>query len=186
MQYETICESNKVEVLKHFIRIEATRSKYVDKREEMMGWICLDNPDEFIQEVRNFEKTRKDENPAILWTIGTEKDPVRPHKIRRWILAKVDLRSLYTLRINSKINPHLDLVNGNLERFVRRGYPAEHDEFHTSHVPTNEKRVVIGIAHFKENRDGEIEIVDGCHRAIAMLTNEIRVFPSLHRRIMVD
>ena len=173
MQYETICESDKVEVLRRFIRIEATRSEYANKQDDLRNWIRLSDPD-FIQKVRNFEKKRPDENPAILWTIGTEKDRNRPQKVRRWVLANVNLDCLYTCGINDEVNSDIDSVKGNLKCFMNEGYATKHCcEFRIGRVPINEKRVIIGIVHCTDNRDGEIEIVDGCHRVIAMLANGI-------------
>lgn len=173
MTYEKIRESDTNEVLRHFICIEATRSKYANKRDDMINWTRLSDTD-FIQKVRNFEKKRSDENPAILWTIGTEKDCKRPQKVRRWILANINLGCLYTCGINSKMKSDLDSVKGNLKCFVNRGYTNKYDEFCTNRVPTDEElKVIVGIAHDTDDRDGKIEIVDGAHRAIAMLANGI-------------
>lgn len=172
MNYETISESNKIEVLKHYICIEATKLKCEDKRNEMRSWVYLQDRD-FILKVRNFEKSRDDENPTIVWTIGTEKNPNRPQKVRRWILAHINLGCLYSRGINPKMKSDLDSVNGNLRCFVNRKYAARYKEFHTDRVPTNTEARVIGIVHCTDNRNGEIEIVDGCHRVIAMLGNAI-------------
>ena len=173
MTYEIIRESNKVEVLKHFIRIEATLCECKDKRKEMINWTCLPDPD-FIQKVHNFAETRDDENPTLVWTIGIGNNRDRPQKVRRWILANINLDCLYTCGINKKVNSDLDSVKGNLKCFVNEGYATKHCcEFCTSSVPIDEKRMIIGIAHPTDNRDGEIEIVDGCHRVIAMLANGI-------------
>lgn len=172
MKCETIGESNKIEVLKHYIRIEATKSKYEDNRKEIMSWVYLPDGD-FIHKVRNFEKTRDDENPTIVWTIGTEKNPNRHQKVRRWILANINLGCLYTCGINPKMKCDLDSVNGNLRCFVNRKYAVRYKEFRTDCIPTNTEASVIGIARCKDNRNGEVEIVDGCHRVIAMLANGI-------------
>ena len=173
MQYETICESNKAEVLRHFIRIEATRSKYADERDDMINWTRLPVPD-FIQKVYNFAETRDDENPTLVWTIGIGENCDRPRKVRRWILANINFDCLYTCGIKEEVDSDLDSVKGNLKCFVNGGYAIKHCcEFCTNRVPIDEERVIIGIAHCTNNRDGEIEIVDGCHRSIAMLANEI-------------
>ena len=173
MTYEKVRASNTNEVLRHFICIEATRSKYVNERDDMINWTRLSASD-FIQNVRNFEKKRRDENPAIVWTIGTENNPNRPQEVQHWILANINLGDLYTCGINKKVDSDLDSVKGNLKCFVNEGYATKHCcEFCTSSVPIDEKRVIIGIAHPTHNRDGAIEIVDGCHRVIAMLTNGV-------------
>ena len=174
MTYEKICDSDKVGVLRHFIRVESTKSKYADRREELMGWIRLSDMD-FINKVQNFEKERDDVNPAILWTIGTEKDLPRPPKVRCWILAKINLGSLYTCGINSEINAHLDLldVKGNLKSFVLGKYVHEHGEIRTDSFPADkELTTFIGVAHPTSGLDGEIEVLDGNHRAMAMLANK--------------
>ena len=172
MGYERIQECNAAEVLRHFVRLEASRSKYADKREEMINWISL--PDiAFIQQVHNFAQVRDDENPTIVWTIGSE---TNKHylKVRRWFLAKINLECLYTCGISCKMRQDLDSVNGNLKKFVKEGYAKKYGEFHMNFIPSDtETRRVIGIAHLKPDRDGKIEIVDGVHRAVAMLANEI-------------
>lgn len=177
MTYEEICECNKVDVLKHFIRVESQKCDYKDEREEMITWISL--PDQaFIDKVRNFEKQRTDENPAILWTIGTAKDSSRLSLVKGWVLVKVNLGSLYTCGMNREVNVHLNLpdVKGNLKCFVDRGYVSKHpEEFHTDRNPMDGAlRVLIGVTrrtHQEKERNGEIEIVDGCHRAVGMLQN---------------
>ena len=174
MAHEKICDSNKVAVLRHFIRVESTKKKYADRREELMGWIRLSDMD-FINKVQNFEKERDDVNPAILWTIGTEKDRSRPPKVRCWILAKINLGSLYTCGIKSKINAHLELpdVRGNLKSFVLGKYVHEHGEIRTDSFPAEkELTTFIGVAHPTSGLDGEIEVLDGNHRAMAMLANK--------------
>ena len=130
----------------------------------------------FIDKVCDFKKQRCDENPVFVWTIGTEKNATRYRKVKRWILARINLESLYTCGINSKINAHLELpdVRGNLRSFVLRGYVNEHSEIRTDSAPTDkELTTFIGIAHRTDDRDGDIEVLDGNHRAMAMLANGI-------------
>ena len=89
-------------------------------------------------------------------------------------LAKINLGSLYTCGINSDINAHLDLldVKGNLKSFVLKKYVHEHNEICTDSTPSDkELTTFIGIAHRTEDRDGEIEVLDGNHRAMAMLAS---------------
>ena len=173
MSYEEICECNNVGVLKHFIRVESQKCDYKDKREEMITWISL--PDQaFIDKVRDFEKQRTDDNPIFGWTIGTEKNPTRWQEVKRWILAKIKLESLYTCGMNSKINVHLDLpdVKGNLKSFVLKPHAHEHKEICTDSVPTDkELTTFIRFVHHTAGRDDEIEVLDGNHRAMAMLAN---------------
>ena len=175
MSYEKICDSNKVTVLKHFIRVESTKNKHAEKREELMGWISLPDMD-FIDRVRDFEKQRCDENPIFVWTIGTAKNSTRYQEVKRWILARINLGSLYTCGINSEINAHLDMldVNGNLKSFVLGKYVHEHEGICTDSFPADkELTTFIGVAHHTEDRDGEIEVLDGNHRAMAMLANGV-------------
>jgi hypothetical protein len=97
MRYEIIHEINVAKVLRHFIRIEATRLKYADKREKMISWTCL--PDTaFIREVHNFAQMRDDENPTIGWTIGTK---INKHylKVRRWFW-RTSTSTVYTLVVS--------------------------------------------------------------------------------------
>ena len=174
MSCEKICDSDKVKVLKHFIRVESTKSKYAERREELMGWISLPDMD-FIDRVRDFEKQRCDENPIFVWTIRTAKNSTRYQEVKRWILARINLGSLYTCGINSEINAHLELpdVRGNLKSFVLWKYVHEHGEIRTDSFPAEkELTTFIGVAHPTSGLDGEIEVLDGNHRAMAMLANK--------------
>ena len=144
-----------------------------------MSWIHLSDAD-FITKVQKLEKERDDDNPALGYTIGTNKNPTCWKKVKRWILANINLQSLYTWGIdpdNLELKRDLDSVKGNLKRFVKRKYAKKHnDEFCTDWNPTHEVfKLLICVSPNspEKDRDGEIEIVDGCHRAVAMLENEI-------------
>lgn len=156
------------DVVRHFIRMEASREKYANKSGEMREWLKL--PDsEFIQKVHEFERSRDDVNPALLWTIGT-----KGNEISCWTLKKVPLTDLYTCGINSKMKADIDSVQGNLKRFADAGLAKKYSEFRVNSVPSQgDFRTLIGIAQSVDKRDGSIQIIDGCHRAIAMLANSI-------------
>jgi len=160
------------DVLRHFIIMEASRERYANNAEGMLSWIKLSD-DKFIQKVREFEVTRDDDNPVLGWTIGTRRNSLYKN-ISHWISAKVYLDDLYTCGINSEMKADLDAVRGNLKRFVDIGYAAKYSEFKLdSDLPQNEAKILIGIAQFYSDRDGTIELIDGAHRAVTMLSKGI-------------
>ena len=133
----------------------------------MLNWTSLPD-DAFINKVHHFAEVWDDENPTVVWTIGTKANK-HYQRVFRWILANVNLGCLYTCGISSKMQHDLDSVNGNLRRFVNHGYAIRYDEFRIRSTPIAEElRIVIGIACVKYGRDGNIELVDGAHRAVAM------------------
>jgi hypothetical protein len=160
------------DVLKHFIIMEASRKKYADRAEEMLGWLELSN-DEFIQKVREYEIARDDDNPVFGWTIGTRKNSFYKN-ISHWVLKEISLADLYTCGINSEMKADLDAVRGNLKRFVDTGCAAKYPEFKLDSVPPQEEaKIFIGIARSDCNRDGSIELIDGVHRAVTILARGI-------------
>lgn len=168
--YEIIRECKVAEVLRHFICMEAERPKYADMREEMLKW--LDLPDQkLIRKVRKFEKTRNDDNPTLGRTIGTR---ANSNWVSHWVLASIDLADLYTCGINPKMKDDLDSVSGNLKRFVDAGYATKYPEFRLDPVPSTWRaRVVIGVARSEFSREGNIELIDGAHRVVALIANGI-------------
>lgn len=169
-EYEFIRESSVAEVLRYFISMEA--EKYADKREEMLKWLSLHDR-KLIRKIRKFEKKRDDDNPTLGWTIGTRANS-NYLKISRWIFTDIRLVDLYSCGINSDMKDDLDSVKGNLKHFVDAGYPRKYPEFRLESVPPEgEARIFVGIARSDPNRDGSIELIDGSHRAVAMLANSI-------------
>lgn len=172
--YEIINESSIAKVLRHWIRLEANRSRYADRREEMLKWATLSDR-RLIRRIRKFERTRDDDNPALGWTIGTRRNK-NYQKVSCWVLARVSLPHLYTCGISSAMKDDLNCVNGNLKRFVDEGYAAKYPEFRLDSIPPEgEARTVIGIARVEYGQDGTIELIDGAHRVAAMLANGITV-----------
>ncbi len=170
--YRIIREVKIIEVLRHFISMEADRDKYKDMRDKMLGWLRLSNR-KFIRKVHRFEKDRDDVNPALGWTIGANGNK-HYQNVSRWVLANIQLTDLYTCDIKSKMKDDLDSVNGNLEQFVKAGYAREYTDFQQDRVPSEGKaRIVIGIARRESGRNGSIELIDGAHRIVAMLVNGI-------------
>lgn len=171
-EYEVIRQSNVTEVLKHFIQMEASRPKYTNRKKEMLEWITF--PDAaFIKEVEKFKEGRcaeGEENPTFVWTIGTSKNK-HYLKVSRWVLANVNLQCLYTQGINPAMRNEIEAVGGNLKRFVECGYARNYSEFQVSlNLPPEEARIFVGIAHHKHDRNGKIELIDGAHRVVAMMS----------------
>ena len=192
MDLEIIRESSKAEVVRFFWNLEAKNCKHSVGEEIMQRLIWLTDTPDFEQEVRNivkdcnFKKGKYRNNPTLVWTIGNEDNPNRPFKVRDWVLAKINLECLYTCGINEKINVHLDLVNGNLKSFVKQGYAREHPEFQLDRKPPTSKAKIIGIAHRASEKQGTIELVDGAHRVVSMLHNNMEQSEAYIARLKKD
>lgn len=184
MNYNRIAQSSTIEVVKHFWRLEAADCKNEVDREKMMSLIGLQDPEELRQKVRDLEKDctfaggKYYDNPTLVWTTGTQKNPDGPCQVKNWVLAKINLGFLYTCGINPKMKYDLDSVKGNLSCFVKREYASKYNaskykEFQLDRIPTGLTATAIGVAHREPGRDGEIELIDGAHRVVSMLHNNI-------------
>ncbi len=179
MNYNRIAQSSTIEVVKHFWRLEAADCRDKVIVDKMMSMINIQAPEEFRPKVRDsvddrtFAKGKYYDNPTLVWTTGTEKNPDRPHQVQNWILAEIDLGCLYTSRINEEMEADLNTVNGNFKRFVEKGYACKYKEFRLDRVPCGTEAIVIGIARRKPSRDGTVELIDGAHRVVSMLHNNI-------------
>ena len=99
MSYEKICDSNKVEVLKHFIRVESTNCECAKRRKELMGWITLPG-DDFINRDASVQEREKRQQSYLC--IYNRRAAVT--KLEGWVLAKINLGSLYTRGMYPDIN----------------------------------------------------------------------------------
>ncbi|MBI1923405.1 hypothetical protein HYR99_04050 [Candidatus Poribacteria bacterium] len=169
-RYCVIQEVRMREVLEHFLHLEITRPQYMNRRQEILGWLSLSDQ-QFFQRVRQFATERDDVPPALTWTVGTLENTFHL-QVRRWILAEVDLSLLYTCGLNPLVNDHLAVVRWNLKQFGR--FANQYPEFQLNRVPSGEHQRIIGIVRHDPDRDGCIEIVDGAHRVVAMLANNIK------------
>jgi hypothetical protein len=170
MGYQVVRGATQREVLEHFLRTEVMRREYAEQREEIVGWIALDD-EGFFRCMRQFADSRADVNPVLSWTIGTPGN--RHHeRVARWVLARVDIKSLYTCGINPMMKADLDAVQGNLARFSTVGH--KYPEFRMDSLPDGGQAIIVGVARQSVGRDGTIEAVDGAHRIVAMAGREIQ------------
>jgi hypothetical protein len=163
--YTVIREASVCEVLKHFIRTERTRQHYAYLSKELAAWLDIDGQ-QFLARMRAFADERDDINPTLTWTVGTRGNK-HHERVLRWVLAQLRLAALYSCGINDAMKDDLDAVSGNLAAFVARA--DKHPEFQLGAVPDGDLRIVIAVAGAQASRDGTIEVVDGAHRAVAML-----------------
>jgi len=172
-EYKIIRSSNMREVLTHFLSLEGGKDKYIDKKEEFKNWrVLLD--EEFFSKVCDFRDSRDDVNPVFTWTIGT-KNNLHHRNIEKWVLADVFLISLYSNGIRQCMRNDLDKADGNLHSFVELSFACRYPEFRLEHLPDNgPHQTLIGIASKNSNRNGSIEIIDGVHRAISMISHGVQ------------
>jgi hypothetical protein len=157
------------DVLTHFLRAEMTRPTYVARCEEMNAWMALDD-EKFLQHVRELSAGRSDVNPVLTWTVGTRENK-HHQRVDHWLLAKVPLRSLYSCGINQTVEDDLNAGQGNLFKFA--DVASKYPEFRTNSVPQGELATIIGVAHPCAGKVGSVEVLDGVHRAVAMVKKGI-------------
>jgi len=161
------------DVLRHFFGMEMTRDCYAKQRQALEQWLRLDD-EEFLSKMSQFHRDRKDDNPALDWTVGSRKS-----RIASWTQAHIPLGAAYSCGISSSMRHDLDLVKWNLQRFLSCGFASKYPEFRLKTVPeTVELRTVIAIRRDREGRDGRFQVIDGAHRIVAMLAHGISECPA--------
>jgi hypothetical protein len=158
------------EVVEHFLRVEGTWPKYAAQRDEVASWSALDD-DAFFERVRAFADARADTNPVLTWTIGTRGNK-HHESVRRWVLAKIPLASLYSRGINPLMKKDLDESQGNLVGFLKAA--TKYAEFRLDSVPQGDLAILFAVAKSCPGRLGVAELLDGAHRALAMAATDIR------------
>lgn len=167
--YEFLRETSLREVVEHFLRVEGTRPKYAAQRDEFASWAALDD-DTFFQRVRAFAGARADTNPVLTWTIGTGGNK-HYERVRRWVLAKIPLASLYSRGINPVMKRDLDDSQGNLVGFLT--VATKYPEFRLDSVPEGDLAILFAVCRSCPGRLGVAELLDGAHRALAMAAKGI-------------
>lgn len=168
--YTSIKTVDVAEVIRHFFYMEANREKFSSYKAEILSWYSLPNQD-VIQKASEFAKLRDDENPVLVWTVGTQKNK-HYLKIDRWDLVTFDLNILYSRGINPSMKNDLSSVMGNLSDFEQI-YSKNYEEFLLTTLPEDKSKILIAIARSKPKYKGKLELIDGAHRAISMLKNGI-------------
>jgi hypothetical protein len=167
--YRLIRTASMREVVEHFVTVESTRAKYAGLREQLHTWRDLDDTTLFAR-IRDLADTRDDVNPTLTWTIGTGGNN-HHERVERWVLAEVRLNSLFSCGINEATRADLESVQGNLALFAPLS--TKYPEFQSTAVQDGERRPIIVVAHVLSGRAGTIEVIDGVHRAVAMVRNGI-------------
>ena len=154
----------RAEVVRHFLRLEATRSKYSDRKAELLSWCDLSDSD-LITKARQFADERDDVNPALVYTVGVRNDS-RYRGVVSWTRQRVRCKDMYVCGISPAMRCDIDTVRGNLLAFSLR-FSGNYTEFRPLAELCELSSIVIVVCHRQDNRDGEYEIVDGVHRLVA-------------------
>ena len=164
-RYDILRESHVAEILRHYI----CTGRQTKERSKRLKWLHLSDK-RLLQKFHELDKTQINDEPTLLWAVGP-----RAERVSRWVLANsIHLADLYSCGIRSEMKGDLDCVKGNLKQFVKTGCFRKYDDFKRPSIPREGKaRTVIGVAHFKSDRHGRIELVDGAHRVVALLANDI-------------
>ena len=123
--------------------------------------------------VRAFGEQHNNGSPLFPYTVGHFNDE-RFRSTQRWVRATVELARIYSCGINPvTMQEHLQMVRGNLLAFTRQ-FAGQHPEFRLRGPPPPEAlRLIIGIARCNDGKDGDVELIDGAHRAISLLHHGI-------------
>jgi hypothetical protein len=152
-----------VEVVRHFLKLEAKRSKYSDRKDELLSWCEL--PDaKVMQKARGFAEERDDVNPALVYTVGIRKDD-RNRRVASWTRERIKCRAVFTSGISPHMRSDIDAVRGNVFAFAQ-GPASKYPEFLPLAALCEITSTVIVVAQRVPGKDGEYEAIDGVHRLV--------------------
>jgi hypothetical protein len=178
--------SSREEVLRYFLLSNRDRRPDSGAREEMDALRqridgCLTIPlgdwERFeIHAVEYLVAANLRNNPVVVWTIGGvnrhgQKDR---RQVSQWVRVKgAPLDAFYSNGAWGEINRRFDEaeIQGNLKAFTLR-YAATSEfapSFRLTDVPRPEMQSLVGVYHASSSRHGTIELIDGLHRAVAMI-----------------
>lgn len=159
-------------VLEQFLFDEATNQQYAEALSDLAAWTHL--PDEaFFRRVREFAKLRRDVNPVLTFTIGTQAN--RHHeRVLGWEMEMIEVSELYSCGLNICMKKDLDQVNGNVLAFAKN-YAAKYAEFRLNETPVQKRQRVIAVRHPTAGRQGTMQLLDGAHRVVALAVQGVKV-----------
>ena len=153
------------EVMRHFLRIEASHVKYHTRRNEILSWGSL--PDEqLLERARCFANERDDTNPTLAYTIGTKKADYSS-RIAYWKHESINCAEIYTCGIAPQMCHDIAAVTGNLRDFALK-FSSKYSEFTCNQPLFQNDVVIIVVAQRKQGKNGTYELVDGAHRLVAI------------------
>ena len=161
----------KEEVLKYFLKLEATKNSFYSKELYKISQLSGNN---LLFKVREYAASRKDTNPALIWLGGYNHDR-RDKTISHWIYTSISIDLIYTCGINDQINSFLckDKIQWNIMKLCKQlfsiGRKGLNKRYSIDISAGN--RIILGIAHRTEGKLGQIELIDGFHRLIALIND---------------
>jgi hypothetical protein len=159
------------EVVRHFLKVEATRPKFSHRKNELLSWCELPEPEVMVNG-RRFAEEREDVNPALVYTVGTPKDD-RSSQVAFWSREWIQCRDIFAWSISPRMQSDIDRVRGNILAFAL-GPAKAYSEFRPLSSLSDLSSIVILVAHGGRDRDGKYEVVDGAHRLVALCRAEVK------------
>ena len=158
------------EIVRHFLRLEARRSKYSNRKDELLGW-CQLSDSEVMVNARGFAKKRidvnpDDVNPVWVYTVGVGGDD-RSSQVAAWSRERIRCGDIFAPRISSQMQPDIDEVRGNILAFAQ-GPASKYSEFRPLAALCEVTGILIVVAQRLQGKDGEYEVIDGVHRLVAL------------------
>jgi ParB-like nuclease domain len=153
------------EVVRHFLRLEAGRSKFANRKDELFSW-CELSDSEVMAKARRFAEERDDVNPVLVFTVGARGDD-HSSRVASWTRERIKCRDIFTSGISSRMRPDIDAVRGNMLAFAL-GPAMKYSEFRPLSPLCDISSIVILVAHRRQTRDGQYEVIDGAHRLVAL------------------
>jgi len=168
MSYHEIATSSKADVLRYFFtgKLNNPSDKLYQLYTSLLG---ITEAHGFCDSVRS-RWHATDDNSVVGWTVGTRRFDAS-NRVERWIIANVDVNTVYSKGIDDSVNCMLDMVKGNLSELahVIKPFPAwgKMHRFDLDRCPDSEFHM-IGVAHQDSECNGTVELLDGSHRLTAL------------------
>jgi hypothetical protein len=156
---------SRADVVRYFLRLEATRPKYAERKRELLAW-CELSDSEVLAKAAHFAEERDDVNPALVYTVGVRND-VRHTGVASWTRERVRCMDIYTCGISSCMRDDIDAVRGNVAAFASQS-SSKYPEFRPVAKLSEISSRIILVHHQRPHRNGQYEAVDGVHRLVAL------------------
>jgi hypothetical protein len=159
------------EVVRHFLRLEARRPKYSDRRDELLAWCELSDSAVMMNATR-FANERDDVNPVFVYTGGITGDD-RSSRVAAWSRERIKCGDIFAPSISPQMQDDINEVRGNILAFAQ-GPATKYSEFRPLVALCEVTGILIVVGHRVQGMVGEYEIIDGVHRLVALCRARIQ------------
>jgi len=171
---------------------EVTKISLVDRSEVMCYFIPIEREkmkmlpvdcstmsiDDLEKEIQALCFPKGESKPIGIYLVGKDDDR-RNEQISQWVLGAIPVHELYSCAVNPPTDAILKGCNWNLSAACLK-LPCPQ----MSKAIDETKEIIVTIKQEKQGKNGRFEVIDGFHRAMAMIQEgrkQIHSYIGLHK-----